>query len=248
MGTHPIFESDFDCLTDIMELPHLGSHCHFAECNRLDFLPMKCRGCSQSFCSEHFGLDIHNCSKSGIVDRQVPTCPLCNKPVPLGTSNKPPDQIVNDHIERNCDSQAAAKKRAKNKEGRCCAKKCKTKELIPVFCELCKRPVCLKHRFPNYHDCIQNKNNGLSDQEAMEKAIKLSIQDQPGSTTKLEEALDKAIAQRLQRYESQRQRRTQQQTTSSRSEAALFNSQLFLFKTFMFYMSSVKFLRVLILE
>merc|ERR1712004_11181 len=110
MGTHPIFESDFDCLTDIMELPHLGSHCHFAECNRLDFLPMKCRGCSQSFCSEHFGLDIHNCSKSGIVDRQVPTCPLCNKPVPLGTSNKPPDQIVNDHIERNCDSQAAAKK------------------------------------------------------------------------------------------------------------------------------------------
>jgi len=205
MGTHPIFESDFDCLTDIMELPHLGSHCHFAECNRLDFLPMKCRGCSQSFCSEHFGLDIHNCSKSGIVDRQVPTCPLCNKPVPLGTSNKPPDQIVNDHIERNCDSQAAAKKRAKKKEGRCCAKKCKTKELIPVFCELCKRPVCLKHRFPNDHDCIQNKNNGLSDQEAMEKAIKLSIQDQPGSTTKLEEArraqqeaLDKAIAQRLQ--------------------------------------------------
>merc|ERR1712157_574168 len=193
MGTHPIFESDFDCLTDIMELPHLGSHCHFAECNRLDFLPMKCRGCSQSFCSEHFGLDIHNCSKSGIVDRQVPTCPLCNKPVPLGTSNKPPDQIVNDHIERNCDSQAAAKKRAKKKEGRCCAK----------------------------------KSNGLSDQEAMEKAIKLSIQDQPGSTTKLEEArraqqeaLDKAIAQRLQRYESQRQRRTQQQTTSSRSEAS----------------------------
>merc|ERR1712047_51132 len=157
MGTHPIFESDFDCLTDIMELPHLGSHCHFAECNRLDFLPMKCRGCSQSFCSEHFGLDIHNCSKSGIVDRQVPTCPLCNKPVPLGTSNKPPDQIVNDHIERNCDSQAAAKKRAKKKEGRCCAKKCKTKELIPVFCELCKRPVCLKHRFPNDHDCILNE-------------------------------------------------------------------------------------------
>ncbi|CAG5094254.1 Oidioi.mRNA.OKI2018_I69.XSR.g13392.t1.cds [Oikopleura dioica] len=215
-----------------MELPHLGTHCHFAECNRLDFLPMKCRGCSESFCSEHFGLDIHNCSKAGIVDRQVPTCPLCNKPVPIGTQNKPLDQLVNDHIDRNCDSEAAAKKRAKKKEGRCCAKKCKTKELIPVFCELCKRSVCLKHRFPKDHDCLHNKNNGLSDQEAMEKAIKLSMQEQPGSTTKLEEArraqqeaLDKAIAQRLQRYETQRQRRSQQQATSSRNDSSSSSSR-----------------------
>ena len=48
----------------------------------------------------------------------MPTCPLCSKPVPLGRGDKPIDQLVNEHMDRDCDSQAAAKKRQKKKEGR----------------------------------------------------------------------------------------------------------------------------------
>ena len=51
-------------------------------------------------------------------NRQVPTCPLCSKPVSLGKGDKPIDQLVNEHMDRDCDSQAAAKKRQKKKEGR----------------------------------------------------------------------------------------------------------------------------------
>ena len=48
----------------------------------------------------------------------MPTCPLCSKPVSLGKGDKPIDQLVNEHMDRDCDSQAAAKKRQKKKEGR----------------------------------------------------------------------------------------------------------------------------------
>ena len=38
-----------------MELPNLGEHCSFEECNKLDFLPFKCiSGCGKSFCGDHY--------------------------------------------------------------------------------------------------------------------------------------------------------------------------------------------------
>ena len=38
-----------------MELPNLGEHCSFIECNKLDFLPFKCiSGCGKSFCGDHY--------------------------------------------------------------------------------------------------------------------------------------------------------------------------------------------------
>ena len=38
-----------------MELPNLGEHCSFKECNKLDFLPFKCiSGCGKSFCGDHY--------------------------------------------------------------------------------------------------------------------------------------------------------------------------------------------------
>ena len=38
-----------------MELPNLGEHCSFNECNKLDFLPFKCiSGCGKSFCGDHY--------------------------------------------------------------------------------------------------------------------------------------------------------------------------------------------------
>jgi hypothetical protein len=99
-----------------MEFPELGRHCALTDCKRLDFLPVKCNGCDLIFCLDHYQYEHHACPKPDIIDRQVPACPLCSKPVPL-TKECPLDQLVNEHIERNCDSEMAAAKRRKKKQG-----------------------------------------------------------------------------------------------------------------------------------
>merc|ERR1739848_251176 len=204
MGTHPIFEFDFDCLTEKMEFPDLDKHCKFADCNKLDFLPFKCIGCQQTFCLDHYTHERHSCP-SPSPNRQVPTCPLCNKPVSLGADrSKPLAQLVSEHMDRDCDSAAASKKRKQKKEGRCCAPKCKTRELIQQRCDSCHKVVCLKHRFPSDHACVFLRNNGLNENKAMEKAIAMSMNGASSGRTRLEEAqrkqqetIDQALAQRL---------------------------------------------------
>jgi len=211
-----------------MEFPDLGKHCRLEGCNRLDFLPVKCGGCKEIYCIDHYQYENHNCAEPA-TNRQVPTCPLCDKPVPFQKA-KTLDQIVSEHIDRDCDSKLAAKKRRKQKEGRCCAPKCKVKELIELKCESCSKNVCLKHRHPTDHKCVFLKNNGLSDHQAMEKAIALSLNGKPGAKSGFEEAkikqqetMDMALAQRLHRQELQlreraareRERNQQQRESSS---------------------------------
>jgi len=182
-----------------MEFPDLGKHCKLEGCNRLDFLPVKCQGCSEIFCLDHYNYEKHKCPTGWSLfqqisdlrfstrfskflqiflapknNRQVPTCPMCDKPVPFD-KDKPLDQIVSEHIDRDCDSKAAARKRKKKKEGTCCAPKCKVRELIELKCDSCSKRVCLKHRHPNDHNCVFLKNNGLNDKLAMEKAIAVSL-------------------------------------------------------------------------
>ena len=89
-----------------MELPNLGEHCSFNECNKLDFLPFKCiSGCGKSFCGDHYKKvfikififnfcksvkisnlktlqEIHKCSTRDKIVRAI-TCPLCSKSVPI---------------------------------------------------------------------------------------------------------------------------------------------------------------------
>lgn len=45
-----------------MEFPDLGDHCAERTCKKLDFLPMKCDGCGDFYCSEHFSFKMHGCS------------------------------------------------------------------------------------------------------------------------------------------------------------------------------------------
>lgn len=44
-----------------MELPDVGTHCSFHECQRLDFLPIECPLCKQQFCKEHVKNTEHGC-------------------------------------------------------------------------------------------------------------------------------------------------------------------------------------------
>ena len=61
-----------------MEFPELGKNCHKAECKQLDFLPMKCDGCSQIFCKDHFPYDTHSCPEAYRKNIQVPELRVVN--------------------------------------------------------------------------------------------------------------------------------------------------------------------------
>ncbi|XP_076319550.1 AN1-type zinc finger protein 2A-like isoform X2 [Tachypleus tridentatus] len=133
-----------------MEFPDLGGHCSDPTCNQLDFLPMKCDACDMVFCKDHFQYGQHNCEKAHQRDIQVPVCPLCNKPVPV-KRGEPPDIKVGKHIDMDCQSDPAAKRKIYT--NRCSLKGCKQKELVPVTCSQCKQNYCLKHRHPIDHSC-----------------------------------------------------------------------------------------------
>lgn len=45
-----------------MELPNTGKHCAHPNCNKLDFLPIKCGYCRKQYCSEHGSSSAHPCS------------------------------------------------------------------------------------------------------------------------------------------------------------------------------------------
>ena len=123
-----------------MELPHIGDQCAEKSCRQLDFLPVKCDGCKQKFCGQHWTYQGHDCPSPRLKDVQVPVCPLCDKPVP----SKPgavPDEAVSIHLDRDCKS-------GKQRTPRCSKAKCKVRELIKVDCGQCGQNFCLKHRHP----------------------------------------------------------------------------------------------------
>ncbi|XP_047998629.1 AN1-type zinc finger protein 2A-like isoform X2 [Leguminivora glycinivorella] len=135
-----------------MEFPHLGRNCAFSTCNRLDFLPMKCGACLESFCSDHFAYTNHDCPAPNTRDVQVPECPLCGAPVP-GKRGERPDVAVSEHIDNQCQSDPAKERRKKVYINRCAYKGCKTKEMVPITCGECTLNYCLKHRHTADHAC-----------------------------------------------------------------------------------------------
>lgn len=40
---------------------NVGEQCSFPSCQRLDFLPLQCKGCGKIFCKEHNATEIHQC-------------------------------------------------------------------------------------------------------------------------------------------------------------------------------------------
>ncbi|KAI8803102.1 hypothetical protein BJ742DRAFT_830563 [Cladochytrium replicatum] len=130
-----------------MELPHLGRHCK--TCNTLDYLPITCPFCADTFCQSH--ATAHpNCT--GRQSYETPLCPLCSKPVPLLRSRKT-DDLVNDSVEAHIAAGACEKKRPEStiRTNRC--EVCKKNELVPVVCRDCGMRTCLRHRFPSDHRC-----------------------------------------------------------------------------------------------
>ncbi|XP_026467365.1 AN1-type zinc finger protein 2A-like [Ctenocephalides felis] len=137
-----------------MEFPKLGCHCSEPSCKKLDFLPIKCDGCSNLYCNDHFKYSAHFCSNAFKNNVQVPECPLCGMPVPI-PRNQQPDVAVGAHIDRDCRWDPS--KERKVFTNKCTLKGCKTKEIIPVLCPECDNNFCLRHRHTADHNCIGSK-------------------------------------------------------------------------------------------
>ncbi|KAL1488932.1 hypothetical protein ABEB36_014718 [Hypothenemus hampei] len=206
-----------------MELPQLGTHCSNSNCNKLDFLPIKCDTCKLLFCDEHFRYANHDCQKAYQKDNQVPVCPLCNIPIPVPKGSYP-DFIVGSHIDSDCQSDPA-KSHRKVFTNKCSFKKCRTKEVIPVICNQCSLNFCLKHRHSLDHNCegrgakrkwifqahedyLRNIQGTMSEDEALAKALAKSMQDKGPCKRQTQEELDFALARQLQAQD--------QTTTASR--------------------------------
>nr|CAG4647277.1 EOG090X0APF [Megafenestra aurita]SVE92559.1 EOG090X0APF [Megafenestra aurita] len=151
-----------------MEFPHLGKHCSEKTCNQLDFLPMECDACKQTFCKDHVRYELHKCQSSYKKDIQVPVCPLCSQPVPW-KRGEAPDIAVGDHIDRHCQSDPAKQKR-KVFGNQCTMKGCKKKEGIPIVCDQCKMNFCLRHRHTVDHSCKGNNPADKTREAALARA------------------------------------------------------------------------------
>jgi len=117
-----------------MELPHLGTHCSIASCNRLDYLPVKCDYCKFTFCSDHgYSPDRHSCSAKHLIKEVVvDVCPKCKIRVKKDEKHE-------------CKTTKRKRK--------CIISGCRSKVLIPLKCSQCFQQVCPAHRFPTDHDC-----------------------------------------------------------------------------------------------
>ncbi|PAV70797.1 hypothetical protein WR25_05416 [Diploscapter pachys] len=213
------------------EFPDLGKHCNASCCSRLDFLPIRCDACSLTFCIEHFTYAAHDCANSHLKNVQVPVCPLCNKPVPT-PKGVPYDVQVDNHIKNNCTNQ----QKPKLYSNRCSMKGCKNKELVPFICPSCNLNFCVKHRIDIDHkceagktgnanqkqlsktalaamqrnqgqqNCAQQARNTMSEDEALARALELSLNGP--SSSRSAPMTDEELAEQLQREENLKATRT----------------------------------------
>uniref|UniRef100_A0A023FGY2 AN1-type domain-containing protein n=1 Tax=Amblyomma cajennense TaxID=34607 RepID=A0A023FGY2_AMBCJ len=200
-----------------MEFPELGQHCSESSCKRLDFLPVKCDACGKIYCKDHFQYRHHGCTVGISKDVQVPVCPLCNCPVPSRRGDLP-DVAVSSHIDRECQSDPAQAKR-KAYVNRCSVKGCKQKELIPVNCRHCSLNHCLKHRYPDEHNCTGKGTSpsGAAAMARLQQKASSAAQSQRDSVANLQTE-DEALAWALQQslYEADLKERSSDQHTNRR--------------------------------
>lgn len=107
----------------------LGKHCSFPGCNRLDFLPVKCKHCLQVFCTYHSGITSHNCPS-------------------INTQNN------NEGGRSSNSSTKSSDPKASSIYFKCSLAGCFVdNELAECICEFCGFNFCRKHRHPSDHAC-----------------------------------------------------------------------------------------------
>ncbi|KAK4161013.1 AN1-type zinc finger protein 1 [Cladorrhinum sp. PSN259] len=112
----------------------IGSHCKYAYCNQLDFLPFKCQSCSYTYCLEHRTEDSHECPNKGAWAERRRQAEL--EKHSAGEGRRMREYIT----EKPCADDT-------------CSKTIGTSLVPGVHCDHCNRDYCLKHRLREDHDC-----------------------------------------------------------------------------------------------
>eukprot|EP00756_Hemistasia_phaeocysticola_P033527 Hpha_TRINITY_DN16469_c2_g1::TRINITY_DN16469_c2_g1_i1::g.162056::m.162056 len=120
--------------------------CAATGCSEHDFLPSKCDKCAKTFCSAHASYAAHSCSHH--VDRRVPDCPLCGRPVSI-PQGQTPDAAVARHMDLGCPRDQAVVSRLNF----CSVPGCRTNEHVTILCRGCGNQYCISHRNEDAHDC-----------------------------------------------------------------------------------------------
>lgn len=140
--THTRTRTDLHVLT--MEIDGLGRRCSLPNCRRLDYLPISCAHCKQSFCDEHHKPQAHTCiaipngtiSHTTAVTTVNDECPQCGAPLKGIT--------LGEHL-KTC---VVRKFRV---DPRCIL--CNKRDPLAVKCPECANLYCVEHRLPEVHQC-----------------------------------------------------------------------------------------------
>jgi predicted nucleic acid binding AN1-type Zn finger protein len=129
----------------MVEFPNLGKYCSFKDCQQLDFLPFVCDRCKRVYCLEHRDYQAHKCDN--VFKNEAPACPLCHQVLTV-PKDEDINVVMNRHIEEGCPEV----KREKTMHP-CSVSHCKNTEIVPIYCDNCRRKFCFMHRFPEQHHC-----------------------------------------------------------------------------------------------
>ncbi|GAA5901011.1 hypothetical protein JCM8208_007590 [Rhodotorula glutinis] len=148
------------------EFLDIGRHCSDDSCRQLDFLPFSCPSCGLPFCAEHWKPDGgHHCASydPALADNRIPSCPLCSTPIsfPPGTDpNLPMDAhlstlcpILHPHLAPSSSSSSTTPTTRNKPHNECRAPRCRTRMVVPIRCDQCRKSFCPAHRFPSDHAC-----------------------------------------------------------------------------------------------
>jgi predicted nucleic acid binding AN1-type Zn finger protein len=133
-STSSVPDESFTAMDNEKDATLIGSHCQYAYCNQLDFLPFRCESCRGTFCLDHRTETAHHCAKAGEWAARRRRAQLATPSIGAGKS------LLSVETEKPCATPS-----------------CKTiigSSLTPsVHCTTCNRSYCLKHRLKEDHDC-----------------------------------------------------------------------------------------------
>merc|ERR1712127_438060 len=140
-----------------MEMPHIGKHCQLKSCNQLDYLPFNCKHCRFSFCLGHWKPEDHSCSEIKKIN------------LPENSSQHKTSQhsilqtkVTTTTSSGHSSSNKPEKPKKKRKQNPCNMPDCNGYNLVKMGCGDCGVNFCVKHRFPEEHECLRRFNSRFS--------------------------------------------------------------------------------------
>ena len=142
-----------------MQFENVGAHCDYQYCHQKDFLPFRCGKCSKMFCLAHRTCKDHECPYKDADEVLLIICPICGMKIKI-TGADDPSEVFDAHSKTSCNPELV---KPVPKE-RCDAEGCYA-VLTPINTYSCAKcgglKYCLKHRFPDSHNCYPFKATKL---------------------------------------------------------------------------------------